>query len=100
MQHNLQSEHGITAHSSDWIFHSLPVDIKNYADSAMRALELSKLNQENLHLKIQVWQKKSPESLHYFRPYIKSSQTYDNMSDVSQVQNSTSSNAEIAKDSI
>ena len=42
--------------------------------NAKRALELSKLDQENLHLKIEAWQKNSPESTHYFRPYIKRSQ--------------------------
>ena len=96
VQHNKQSEHGITAHSSDRAFHPLPVDIKNHVDNAKQALELSKLDQENLHLKIQVWKKKSPESL----PYIKSSQTHNNKSNVSQVQNSTSSYAAIAKDNI
>lgn len=98
VKHNLQSEHGITAHSSDRAFHPLAVDIKNHVDSVKRALELSKLDQENLRLKIQGWKKKSPESLHYFRPYIKSDQTHHDKSDVSQV---PSSNAEeVAKGSI
>lgn len=77
MKHNLQGEHGIKAHSNDRAFHPLPVDVKNHVDSAKRALELSKLDQENLRLKIQGWNKKSPDSLHYFRPYIKSYQKHD-----------------------
>lgn len=41
--------------------------------NAKHALELSKLDQENLRLKIEAWQKASPQSSHYFRPYIKKS---------------------------
>ena len=70
VKHNLQSEHGIIVHSNDRAFHPLPVDIKNHVDSAKQALQLSKLDQENLRLKIEGWKKQSPESLHYFRPYI------------------------------
>ena len=48
----MQGEHGITAHSRDKAFHLLPMDIKDHIDSAKRALELSKLNQKNMCLKI------------------------------------------------
>lgn len=99
VKHNLQDEHGISPHSSDRTFHPLPVDIKNHVDNAKQALELSKLDQENLCLKIQSW-KKSPDSLHHFRPYVKSHQTHDDKSEASQVQNSTNtstSTEEVAK---
>ena len=42
--------------------------------NAKRALELSKLDQENLCLKTEAWLKDSPQSTHCFRPYIKKSQ--------------------------
>ena len=48
--------------------------IKNHVGNAKRALELSKLDQENLRLKIEEWQKDCPESTHYFRPYVKKPQ--------------------------
>ena len=48
--------------------------LKNHVVNAKRALELSKLDQENLRLKIEAWLKDSPQSTHYFRPYIKKSQ--------------------------
>ena len=64
VKHNLQGEHGISPHSSDRAFHPLPVNIKNHVDNAKQALELSKLDQENLHLKIQGW-RKLPDSLHH-----------------------------------
>ena len=99
VKHNLQGEHGISPHSSGQAFHPLPVDIKNHVDNAKRALELSKLDQENLCLKIKSWKKKSPDSLHHFRPYVKSHQTHDDKSEASQVQNSTntSTSTEVAK---
>lgn len=43
-------------------------DIKNHIYLAKRALELSKLDQENLAKKISEWEKLYPESQHYFRP--------------------------------
>ncbi len=36
---------------------------------AKRALQLSCLDQENAHLKIQQWMKTHPECTHFFRPY-------------------------------
>ena len=45
-------------------------------------IELSKLDQENLHIKIEARQKASPQSSHYFRPYIKKS--HDQASPLSQ----------------
>lgn len=71
--------------------------MKNHIDSAK---QLSKLDHENLHLKIEGWKKESPESLHYCRPYIKSHQNHDDKSESSQVQSSRSSSTkEVAKGS-
>jgi len=93
VKHNLQSEHGITAHVSDRAFYPLPVDIKNHVDVAKRALQLSKFDQENLRLKINGWRKQSPESLHHFRPFI---QCKDDQASISQAQ--ICSDTEAAKD--
>ena len=38
------------------------------------ALELSKLDQENLRLKVEEWEKGIPQPFHYFRPYTKPKQ--------------------------
>ena len=45
-------------------------DLKNHIYLAKRALELSKLDQDNLAKKISEWEKLYPESQHYFRPYV------------------------------
>ena len=66
---NFPSEHNITPNPTDRAFYPLPTDIKNHVGNAKRALDLSKLDQENLRLKIEAW-KELPESCHYFRPYI------------------------------
>ena len=73
VKHTLPIEHSITPIPTDRAFYPLPNDIKNHVGNAKRALELSKLDQENLRLKIEAWQKDSPQSSHYFRPYIKKS---------------------------
>ena len=74
VKHTLPNEHNITPISTDRAFYPLPNDIKNHVGNAKRALELSKLDQENLRLKVEGWQKDSPESTHYFRPYVKRTQ--------------------------
>jgi len=81
------------AHVSDQAFYPLPLDIKNHVDIAKQALQLSKFDQENLRLKIEGRKKQSPESLHYFRLYIKCN---DDQSTISQVQ--MSSDTEATKD--
>ena len=48
------------------------IDIRNHIATAKRALELSKLDQENLRLKIIKWQEIYKNSKYFFRPYIKS----------------------------
>ena len=78
----------ITPIPTDRAFYPLPNDIKNHVGNAKRALELSKLDQENLRLKIEAWQKDSPESTHYFRPYVKKSQEQSPPLPQTSVQNS------------
>ena len=51
----------------------MPCDIRNHISKAKKALELSKVDQENLKLKIEEWKRSSPTSNHFFRPYIKKS---------------------------
>ena len=41
-----------------------------YVYRAKRALELFKMDQENLRLKIKEWEANNPESTFFFRPYI------------------------------
>ena len=45
-------------------------DVSNHIYMAKRALQLSCLDQENAHLKIQQWKKTYKGSTHFFRPYI------------------------------
>lgn len=45
-------------------------DLKNHIYMAKRALQLSCLDQENVHLKIEQWKKTHPECTHLFRSYI------------------------------
>ena len=52
-------------------------DIHNHIYLAQRACQLSKLDQENLNLKIQKWKKASPNSSFYFRPYTESTNDSD-----------------------
>lgn len=71
VKHDLPRERGITPLTSDRAFYPLPNDIKNHVGTAKSALDLSKLDQENLRLKVEEWHKTSPQSSHYFRPFIK-----------------------------
>ena len=57
--------------ASDGAFYPLPIDITNYIGIAKQAMEMSELDQVNLRMKIEVWRRISPNSSHYFRPYIK-----------------------------
>ena len=75
VKYTLPKEKNITPDPSDRAFYPLPNDIKNHVTNAKRALEMSKLDQENLRLKIEVWQKDFPESTHYMRPYKKNKET-------------------------
>jgi len=48
-----------------------------HAGKAKRTLELSRLDQENLRLKVEKWQKSSPESSFFFRPFLTHPSTSD-----------------------
>ena len=74
VKYRLPIEHGIIPLSSDRAFYPLPVDIRNHVGIVKRALELSKLDQENLRLKVEEWEKGIPQPFHYFRPYTKPKQ--------------------------
>ena len=45
------------------------VDVRNHVYKAQCACQLSKLDQENLKLKVEQWRKDSPGSSFFFRPY-------------------------------
>ena len=54
---------------TDRAYYPPSVDIRNHIYKAQQACQLSKLDQENLRLKIEMWKKQSPQSHFYFRPY-------------------------------
>ena len=61
----------------DRAYYPTITDVNNHISKAKTALQLSKLDQQNLHLKVQEWQESNPDSKHFFRPY-KSSQDENN----------------------
>ncbi len=65
----LSKEIGKTPLQHDRAFCPTNDDIRNYVCKAKRTLELSKLDQENLRLKVEEWQKTSPQSSFFFRPF-------------------------------
>jgi len=67
VKRSLFAGHGINPKPFVQAFYPLSTDIKNHVGIAKCALEMSKFDQENLHLKIQNWQQDSPTPLHYFR---------------------------------
>ena len=54
---------------TDRAYYPTSVDIRNHVNKAQKACQLSKLDQENLRLKIEMWRKESPQSHFHFRPY-------------------------------
>ena len=62
---------------TDRAYYPTSTDIHNHIYLAQRACQLSKLDQENLNLKIQKWKKASPNSSFYFRPYTESTNDSD-----------------------
>ena len=65
----LNKEIGKMPLEHDRAFHPTNDDIRNHAGKAKRTLELSRLDQENLHLKVEKWQKSSPQSSFFFRSF-------------------------------
>ena len=55
---------------NDRAYFPLDTDIANHIYMAKRVAQLSHLDQENAHLKIQEWKKTDPGSSHFFRPYV------------------------------
>jgi len=58
------------ASPDDRAYYPIIADIQNHIYSAKKGMDFSKLDQENLQKKIQQWEKDSPSSTQYFRPYI------------------------------
>ena len=55
VQHTIPVELNLTPSLTDRAFYPMPCDIRNHISKAKKALELSKLDQENLRLKIEDW---------------------------------------------
>ena len=54
---------------NDRAYHPSSNDIKNHIHRAKSQLQLSKFDQENLRLKVNQWQKSSPSTKFFFRPF-------------------------------
>ena len=67
----VSKELGIHPKPNNRAFHPTTVDIRNHIWTAKKALELSKLDQENVRCKIENWKQSHPNSSFFFRPYIK-----------------------------
>lgn len=72
----ISMELGFKPQLHDRAFYPCIVDIKNHVYQAKKALELSKMDQENLRLKIERW-KSDSNSTFFFRPYVKIDGTPD-----------------------
>ena len=72
VKNNLVKQIGIELTISNRALFPTDIDIRNHIATAKRVLELSKLDQENLRLKIMKWQESYKNSKYFFRPYIKS----------------------------
>ena len=59
---------------TDRAYYPTSTDVLNYIYLAQCACQLSKLDQENLRLKVQKWEKDSPNSYFYFHPYTESTE--------------------------
>ena len=64
-----------TPSPNDRAYFPLDTDLKNHIFRAKRALQLSCLDQENVHLLVERWKKTDPGSNHVFRPYIHADET-------------------------
>ena len=62
----ISKELGFKPNVHDRAFYPNTVDIKNHIYRAKRARELSKIDQENLRLKIQEWEANNPECTFFF----------------------------------
>ena len=55
---------------NDRAYFPLDTDLRNHIFMAKQALQLSCLDQENAHLKIEKWKDSDPENQHFFRPFL------------------------------
>ena len=69
----ISKELGFKPNENDRAFYSDMSDIKNHIYKAKRTLELSKIDQENLRLKVNEWTANGSENKFFFRPYIEGS---------------------------
>ncbi len=68
----------LTSDVTDRVYYPTSTDVHNHIYLAQRACQLGKLDQENLRLKVQKWERESPNSHFYFRPYTCTESTEDN----------------------
>ena len=61
---------GYQAKQSDHALYPTTTDIQNHVYSAKKALEFSKLDQENTRLKIDQWQSTNSEASYFFWPFV------------------------------
>lgn len=73
----LCSELNINPAKIDRPFYPTTVDVRNHINNAKLALQLSKLDQENLRLLIEMWRKQDSTTNFFFRPYKKQDKTLD-----------------------
>jgi len=66
----LCKELGYQAKQSDRALYPTTTDVRNHVYSAKRALELSKLDQENARLKIEQWQSTNADASYFFRTFV------------------------------
>ncbi len=69
---DLAKELGTRPLHNDRSFYPTLSDIRNHIQPAKRHIELSKLDQEQLRLKVEEWKKTNPSAYYFFRPYIQS----------------------------
>ena len=76
VQHSLcvDVKHNVT----DRAYYPTSTEVHNHIYLAQRACQLSKLDQENLRLKVQKWEKYSPNSHFYFHAYTESTEDTTN----------------------
>ena len=67
VQHSLCAD--VKPDLTDRAYYPTSTDVHNHIYLAQCACQLSKLDQENLQLKVQKWKRDSPNSKFYFRPY-------------------------------
>ena len=61
---------GITLSKQNRAFYPTSTDVRNHIYIAKKALELSKIDQENVRLKVEQFRKRDNTSSFFFRPYI------------------------------